>query len=73
MQKINRDGLKELNQRKKNLNNATNINNIINEYNLKRNSFNPEQPSPNLFIDKLALRMKKYYTDLYNSDRRMTE
>jgi hypothetical protein len=43
------------------------LDNIINEYCLKRNSFHPKNPSPNIFIGKLELRMKKYYSKLYNS------
>jgi hypothetical protein len=49
------------------------LDNIINEYCLKRNSFNPTIPSPNLFIGKLELRMKKYYDNLYNSKIEFTE
>ena len=45
------------------------LDNIINEYCLKRNSFHPKNPSPNIFIGKLELRMKKYYNSLYNSTR----
>lgn len=45
------------------------IKEIINEYSLKRNNFNPSKPSPNLFIKKLEIRMKKYYKDLYSSYR----
>lgn len=33
------------------------------EYSLKRNNFNPNNGSPNLFINKL----KKRYTDYYES------
>ena len=33
---------------------------ILEEYCLKRNSFNPAHPSPNIFIGKLEYRMKKY-------------
>jgi len=43
------------------------LDNIINEYCLKRNSFHPKNPSPNIFIGKLEFRMKKYYNKLYNS------
>lgn len=43
------------------------LDNIINEYCLKRNSFYPTNPSPNIFIGKLEFRMKKYYNNLYNS------
>jgi hypothetical protein len=48
-------------------NNTDLLDNIINEYCLKRNSFHPKNPSPNIFIGKLELRMKKYYSKLYNS------
>jgi hypothetical protein len=41
---------------------------IVNEYCLKRNSFYPANRSPNLFINKLELRMKKYYNTLNTSD-----
>lgn len=47
--------------------NAELLDNIIKEYCLKRNSFHPSNPSPNMFIGKLELRMKKYYNNLYNS------
>ncbi len=39
---------------------------IHNEYNLKRNNFNP-QKSPNLFMNKLRVRMKCYYNELNKS------
>jgi hypothetical protein len=39
---------------------------IQNEYNLKRNNFNP-QKSPNLFMNKLRVRMKCYYNELNKS------
>lgn len=45
---------------------------ILKEYCLKRNSFNPTSPSPNVFLGKLQLRMKKYYNNLYNSSKRFT-
>ncbi len=45
---------------------------ILEEYCLKRNSFNPASPSPNIFLGKLELRMKKYYNNMYNSSRRFT-
>ncbi len=38
---------------------------IVNEYSLKRNSIFPPNKSPNLFVEKLNLRMKKYYASLY--------
>ena len=50
-------------------NNNDLLDNIINEYCLKRNSFHPTNPSPNIFIGKLELRMKKYYNNLYRSIR----
>lgn len=37
------------------------LNDIRREYCLKRNTFYPTGPSPNIFIDKLELRMKVYY------------
>ncbi len=40
------------------------LNNIIKEYSLKKNQFYPEQPSPNLFCNRLELRMKAYYETL---------
>ena len=40
---------------------------IRQEYSLKRNRFNPDPFSPNLFVAKLELRMRAYYTTLYNS------
>jgi len=49
-----------------NINNSTDYSNIINEYSLKRNNFNPNGNSPNKFIKKLEYRMKKYYDDLNN-------
>ena len=49
-----------------NINNSTDYSNIINEYSLKRNNFNPNGNSPNKFIEKLEYRMKKYYDDLNN-------
>ena len=47
--------------------NDFNSNNIINEYTLKRQSFNPLTESPNLFMNKLEHRMELYYSSLYNS------
>ena len=43
------------------------LDSIQNEYCLKRNQFYPEQPSPNLFCNRLELRMKAYYNNLYSS------
>lgn len=45
------------------------LNQIIKEYELKQNNFDPSKKSPNFFIKKLEIRMKKYYRDLYNSNR----
>ena len=45
-------------------------NNIIEEYTLKRNIFNPNNGnSPNRFIHKLELRYKMYYNTLNNSEK----
>ena len=46
---------------------------IIEEYCLKRNSFNPARPSPNLFIGKLEVRMRQYYNNLYKNTKRFAE
>jgi hypothetical protein len=35
---------------------------IIAEYSLKQNNFNPKNPSPNLFINKLKKRFDYYYS-----------
>ena len=40
------------------------LNDIIKEYCLIRNQFNPSIKSPNTFMTKLELRMKKYYSSL---------
>ena len=48
--------------------NKNKLDKIVREYCLKRNSFNPRRPSPNIFMGKLEIRMKKYYNNLYNSD-----
>ena len=54
--------------RKKNRKKKTKLlNSIQNEYCLKRNQFYPEQPSPNLFCNRLEIRMKAYYNNLYSS------
>ena len=34
---------------------------IINEYCLKKGSFNPNKSSPNIFMRKLESRLKQYY------------
>lgn len=39
---------------------------IQEEYDLKRNQFDPFKKSPNLFNTKLQHRMKVYYHSLYN-------
>jgi len=49
------------------------LENIIEEYCLKRNSFNPTHPSPNVFIGKLQVRMRQYYNNLYKDINRFTE
>ena len=43
-----------------------NLKRIIDECSLKRGSFNPNKPSPNIFMKKLELRLKQYY-NLFNS------
>ena len=43
------------------------LDNIVKEYCLKRNQFHPAQPSPNLFCNRLELRMKAYYETLKSS------
>ena len=42
-----------------------NLDNIIQEYCLKRNQFDPRKPSPDMFNKKLQHRMKLYYNTLY--------
>ena len=42
------------------------LDNIMQEYCLKRNQFDPKKPSPNRFVNKLQLRMKVYYRNLYS-------
>ena len=37
------------------------LDDIIQEYCLKRNRFDPRKPSPNQFVNKLQFRMKEYY------------
>jgi hypothetical protein len=46
---------------------TTVLDTIHHEYCLKRNQFHPAQPSPNLFCNRLEIRMKAYYKDLYKS------
>jgi len=46
---------------------------ILEEYTLKRNIFDPKSPSPNVFLYNLEKRMMVYYSSLYNStNRRIT-
>ena len=45
----------------------TALNSILKEYQQKQSSFNPNKRSPNLFLNKLELRMKNYYNELYQS------
>ena len=40
------------------------IDQILKEYELKRNNFNPTMQSPNLFNNRLHQRMKLYYSSL---------
>ena len=42
------------------------LNEIQSEYCLKRNNFDPHKPSPNMFINKLEIRMKVYYKNFCN-------
>ena len=49
------------------------LENILKEYCLKRNLFNPAHPSPNIFIGKLQVRMKQYYNNLYKDTNRFIE
>ena len=42
-----------------------NLDNIIHEYCLKRNQFDPRKSSPDMFSKKLQHRMKLYYNTLY--------
>lgn len=46
---------------------GTSMEEIQKEYSLKRNKFNPDPFSPNVFVAKLELRMRAYYTTLYRS------
>ena len=43
------------------------IQDIENEYSIKRCNFNPISPSPNKFIKNLEVRMRMYYKELYKS------
>ena len=40
---------------------------ISEEYNLTQSIFNPNKSSPNAFVNKLELRMQKYYNNLPSS------
>ena len=53
-------------ERDKNKNNEI-LENIFDEYSLKRNKFNPNKSSPNMFNKKLQHRMKVYYNSLYTN------
>ena len=44
------------------------MDNILNEYCLKRSTFNPAKKSPNFFLTKLQHRMKLYYSIMKSSD-----
>ena len=44
---------------------SENLDNIIQEYCLKRNQFDPRKSSPDMFNKKLQHRMKLYYNTLY--------
>ena len=48
-------------------------NKILVEYDEKRGNFNPTDQSPNIFVNKLELRMQKYYNLLYKSNNSKTE
>ncbi len=50
-----------------NLKNNEILENIFDEYSLKRNRFNPNKSSPNMFNKKLQHRMKVYYNSLYTN------
>ena len=45
---------------------TNNFKKIVDEYCSKRGSFNPNKPSPNIFMKKLEFRLKAYY-NLFNS------
>ncbi len=66
LQKCN-NVLKRSRSSKKRKTDAKLLDSIQNEYCLKRNQFYPEQPSPNLFCNRLEIRMKTYYENLYNN------
>ena len=52
---------------KKSTSNTSILDHIQNEYCLKRNNFDPQGPSPNIFMTKLELRMKAYYNSFCRS------
>ena len=54
----------EYGREKKSKNNKKVISDIIKEYSLKRNIFNPSKKSPNIFLTKLQHRMNYYYTNM---------
>lgn len=58
---------------KKQKNNSRLLDDIQSEYCLKRNNFDPAGPSPNMFINKLELRMKAYYNSFCKSRKSMTK
>jgi hypothetical protein len=47
---------------------STILDHIQSEYCLKRDNFDPQAPSPNIFMTKLELRMKAYYKKFCNSE-----
>ena len=51
----------------KNINKNKILENILDEYSLKRNRFDPNKPSPDMFTKKLQFRMKQYYNTLSSS------
>lgn len=56
-----KEGLNKSNKKS----NDKEINELIQEYCLKRGQFNPKKNSPNRFCNKLEFRMKRYYNTLY--------
>ena len=58
---------------KKRKRNVKILDDIQSEYCLKRNNFDPDGPSPNLFINKLELRMKAYYNSFCRSRNSITK
>ena len=52
-------------RRKKTNTKSEPLDNILQEYCLKRGQFNPRKTSPNMFSKKLQHRMKTYYNTLY--------